>query len=121
MRDDLFNELLESVKEAGAIRRGAKAPARRTTAADLGIVDVREVRSKLKLSGPKFARLLGVSPRTLEGWEQRRRVPDGAARVLISVAAEHPAIVLETVRAMPAPASAGRGGAPKKRRLRKAS
>lgn len=121
MRDDLFQELLESVKEAGAIRRGEKTPSRRTTAAELGVVDIREVRARLKLSGPRFAQLLGISPRTLEGWEQKRRSPDGAARVLIYMASQHPEMVLQTVKSLPAAARGARGGAPKKKKLARAS
>jgi putative transcriptional regulator len=36
---------------------------------------------------------------TLRNWEQRRRVPEGPARVLLKVAERHPDAVLETVAA----------------------
>ena len=52
-------------------------------------------RRKLGLSQSKFARLLGISVRTLHHWEQGTRTPSGAARVLLRVAAAHPEIVLE--------------------------
>ena len=54
-------------------------------------------RRKLKLTQEEFSALLGVSRRTLESWEQGRRVPTGAARVLLAVAARHPRVVLEAV------------------------
>jgi putative transcriptional regulator len=54
-------------------------------------------RSKLRLSQNKFAALLGISVKTLHNWEQGRRKPSGAARVLLRVAARHPEIVLEEV------------------------
>ena len=41
--------------------------------------------------------MMGVSVRTLQNWEQGRRVPDGPARVLLQVAARHPQAVLDTV------------------------
>ena len=52
-------------------------------------------REKLGLSQNRFARLLGISVRTLHHWEQGTRIPSGAARVLLKVAAQHPEVVLE--------------------------
>lgn len=54
-----------------------------------------QTRRKLGLSQNEFARLLGISVRTLHHWEQGRRRPSGAAGVLIRIAAEHPEIVRE--------------------------
>ncbi|MEO6184562.1 MAG: helix-turn-helix domain-containing protein [Verrucomicrobiota bacterium] len=54
-----------------------------------------EIRRKLELSQMEFAHLLGISVRTLHQWEQGRRVPSGAAGVLIRIAAGHPKIVLK--------------------------
>jgi DNA-binding transcriptional regulator YiaG len=56
-------------------------------------------RTRLRLSQSKFAALLGISVKTLHNWEQGRRKPTGAARVLLRVAARHPEIVLEQVAA----------------------
>ena len=56
-------------------------------------------RSKLRLTQNQFAELLGISVKTLHNWEQGRRKPTGAARVLLRVAARHPEIVLEQVAA----------------------
>jgi|SRR5581483_1721889 DNA-binding transcriptional regulator YiaG len=52
-------------------------------------------RQKLGLSQSRFARLLGISVRTLHHWEQGTRTPSGAARVLLRVAARHPEAILE--------------------------
>jgi putative transcriptional regulator len=57
--------------------------------------EVAAVRAKLGLPQGKFAALLGISAATLRNWEQGRRRPTGAARVLLKVAALHPKIVLE--------------------------
>jgi hypothetical protein len=51
-------------------------------------------RRKLGLSQDRFACLLGISVRTLQHWEQGRRKPAGAARVLLRIAARHPEVVL---------------------------
>ena len=55
---------------------------------------VAEARAKTGLSQQDFARLLGVSPRTLQDWEQGRRQPTGAAKTLLRVAMSHPEILL---------------------------
>jgi DNA-binding transcriptional regulator YiaG len=52
-------------------------------------------REKIGLSQSRFARLLGISVRTLHHWEQGSRTPSGAARVLLRVAARHPEALLD--------------------------
>ncbi len=51
-------------------------------------------RRALGLSQAGFAQLLGVSINTPQNWEQGRREPTGAARVLLRIAASHPETVL---------------------------
>lgn len=95
MKDELFDELLESVKQGGAILRKERAPSRVFTDSD--VPDAAAVRDGYGLSQEKFAALLGISVGTLRNWEQRRRVPEGPARVLLKVAERHPDAVLDTV------------------------
>jgi len=52
-------------------------------------------RSVTGLSQPAFAKLLGVSLRTLREWEQGKKTPSGAAATLLKVAARHPEILKE--------------------------
>jgi len=52
-------------------------------------------RAATGLSQATFARLLGVSVRTLQEWEQGRKVPSGAAATLLKVAARHPEVLQE--------------------------
>ena len=47
------------------------------------------------LSQSQFAALLGVSVRTLQGWEQGRRQPTGAAKALIAIAQKNPQILID--------------------------
>ena len=47
------------------------------------------------LSQAQFARLMGVSVRTLQEWEQGRRHPSGAAQPLLAVAQRHPDVLRE--------------------------
>ena len=79
-------DLLESVRQ---MRKGQAA---RVTKVKLP--DAAEARARVGLSQQEFARLLGVSARTLQDWEQGRREPTGAARMLLRVAASHPEVLL---------------------------
>jgi putative transcriptional regulator len=94
MRKDTFNELLASIKEGGEVLHGKKKAIRTFKLDD---PDVPEIRQHLGLTQEKFALLLGVSTATLRNWEQGRRKPEGAARVLLCVAAKNPKVVLEVV------------------------
>ena len=93
MKKKLFDELLESVKQAAAIERGEMKPSRVFVVH--GKSEVTNVRARLGLSQSKFAALLGISSATLKNWEQGRREPTGAAKVLLKIAKEHPKIVLK--------------------------
>jgi putative transcriptional regulator len=52
-------------------------------------------RAATGLSQAAFAKLLGVSVRTLQEWEQGRKIPSGAAATLLKVAARHPKVLQE--------------------------
>lgn len=94
MKKELFEELLESVKEARAIIDGEKVPSRIFIYDEL---DVKSIREQFGLSQAKFAAMLGISIGTLRNWEQGRRKPQGPARVLLRVARKHPEVILDTV------------------------
>lgn len=95
MKDELFDELVTSVREGGKILRGEAKPARTFT---MESPDVKEIRKNFKLTQDEFAALLGISVKTLRNWEQGRRVPEGAARVLLQVAAKHPEVIWDVVK-----------------------
>jgi len=56
-------------------------------------IDVKAIREKIALSQSEFAKLFGLSQRTLEHWEHGRRVPSGPARAFLTVIAREPAAV----------------------------
>lgn len=60
-------------------------------------LDVGKIREKTALSQPAFARIVGVSVSTLRQWEQKRRKPEGPARVLLALVDRNPLIVIETL------------------------
>lgn len=51
------------------------------------------------LTQAQFAKLMGVSVRTLQEWEQGRRSPSGAAKTLLRVVDAHPEVLRELVAA----------------------
>jgi len=92
MKDELFQELLESVKQGAAIMKGTMQPSR---SFEFPETEVRSIRQQFGLSQDKFAHLVGISVGTLRNWEQGRRKPEGPARVLLTIAAKHPEVLLD--------------------------
>ena len=95
MKQELFEELLDSVREGGAILRGRRKPSRSFRTSE---PNVRQVRQSYRLSQARFAALMGISAGTLRNWEQGRRKPEGSARILLRIVAKHPEAVLDVVR-----------------------
>jgi putative transcriptional regulator len=91
MKKQLFEELMESVKQGSSILKGTMQSSRST---EFPTAEVRRIRETYGLSQDKFASLLGISVATLRNWEQGRRKPEGPARVLLRVVSEHPEAVL---------------------------
>jgi len=79
-------DLLTSVRQ---MRQGKAAKVTRVKLTDAAVA-----RAKVGLSQQDFALLLGVSPRTLQDWEQGRREPTGAAKTLLGVAVANPKVLL---------------------------
>ena len=85
--NDRNEELIQAAREMKANRRA------RVTQVN----DVMITRQKLGLSQAAFARMLGISPRTIQEWEQGRRNPQGAAQSLLRIAQAKPDIVREVL------------------------
>jgi putative transcriptional regulator len=67
-------------------------------------LDVRGIRAACERFGygqSTFAGVLGVSVRTLQGWEQGRRKPGGPARALLIVIAHDPTAYFNAIAAWP--------------------
>ena len=94
MKDKDFQKLVESVHQMGAIMHGEKVPHRRTARYR---TDVRGLRERIELTQSAFARMIGVSVRTLQNWEQGRREPEGPAKALLKVVERQPKAVLEAL------------------------
>jgi len=111
---DIGAELLEAVRDAKAGRWARKTTfealpdgsVRRSVLHPDGVGDTQEVlsgprwqlmaaRMQSGLSQSEFARATGVSVRTLQEWEQGRKVPSGAAQSLLKLVSRHPELLAE--------------------------
>lgn len=82
---DIGAEILSGIRE---LKRGELGRV-------INLPPIASTREAMGLSQAEFARLLGVSMRTLQEWEQGRRSPSGAARTLILIASRNPKALLE--------------------------
>ena len=94
MKPKMFEELLKSVREGGAILRGQRKPSRRFEIRSSGI---RAIRERTSLSQSEFAGLIGVSVKTLQNWEQDRRHPTGPAAALLTIIAYEPQLAVRAI------------------------
>jgi putative transcriptional regulator len=84
---NLGEELLAAAWE---IKVGKAARAHR-----IKVPEILEARMRTGQSQQKFADVLGVSTRILQGWERGRRKPSGAARSLLTIAKRRPEVLRE--------------------------
>ena len=92
-----FSKLSAGLEDAIAYHRGT----RQLTVRDvelkppppMGAKEVLAVRARLRVSQAAFARILNVSPRTVQAWESSARRPSDAALKLLSVAKKDPRVL----------------------------
>ncbi len=96
MKKELFDELVESIEEAGKIRKGLVKPSR---VFRYRPVDIKRIRKRLHVSQSQFSLMIGVSKSTLQNWEQGRREPEGPAKALLRVVDKQPEAVLQALQA----------------------
>ena len=88
MDDKLFDELMESVRDMGRHMRGEAVAG--AVVREFPDPDVKAIRERTGLSQTRFAYLIGVKPKTLQNWEQRRVRPAGPARALLRIVEVNP-------------------------------
>ena len=103
MSDEAFGELEQSLNQALAHASGEKgeweekklvAPPPPKSRSCANIV---RLRHRLNCSQSMFARLLNVSTKTVQAWEQGTRKPSDAALKLLAVAEKHPETLFDSV------------------------
>ena len=85
LKRDIWQETLDAVRSIKAGKVGHVEKVK--------VSPVVEARQQTGLSQSQFAKLLGVSIRTLQDWEQGRRKPSGAAMSLIQIAKQRPDVL----------------------------
>ncbi len=98
MEDELFKLLIQSAQETLDFVKTGKKPK--------GMVihippdsDAKLIRKNLGMSQSQFAKTFGFNLRTLQEWEQGRRVPDQSAKILLKVIAKEPQVVINAINA----------------------
>lgn len=94
MNKEMFNELLESIEQAGKIKKGQTKALRKFNIEEPDVVAIRE---KYDMTQQEFSALLGISVGTLRNWEQGRRKPQGPAKILLRIAHKRPKAILESL------------------------
>ena len=92
----LFDGLVGSLKEAKDIASGKTKASRRF---EVTALDVKVIRERIGLLQSDFARLMRVSIKTLQNWEQHRRNPTGPAAALLKIVSTAPDLALRSLHA----------------------
>jgi putative transcriptional regulator len=93
----LAKDIVNGLEEYAAYKRGEKTGIKVYTFPKVpDSVDVKAIRGKLGMTQEQFTSF-GFSLSAIRHWEAHRRTPEGSARVLLSVIARNPSVVLETI------------------------
>lgn len=99
--DETFAELMQSAEQALAYERGEDKGYRVTQVVvpkppqPMSSREIAGLRKRLNYSQSVFARVLNVSTKTVQAWEQGARVPSDAALKLLTIAKKRPEVLLE--------------------------
>ena len=85
------SKLIKSAKQALAYAQGEVSEG--FVSHVPGEVDVKSIRLGLGLTQSEFSCCFGFDVRTVQDWEQKRRMPDRSARILLRVISREPEAV----------------------------
>ena len=102
MSDEAFADLKEAMEGAVAFERGERRRDLKVTRIQaprppkaMSPKEIARIREKLNCSQAVFAMMLNISPKTVQAWEQGSREPGDAALKLLTIAKNHPEVLLE--------------------------
>jgi putative transcriptional regulator len=105
-----FDKITQGLREALSIARGDAKPARLHIPPE---IEVRHIRSKLRLSQDNFAAAFGFTLNQITAWEQGRSRPLGGVRAYLMLIEREPGTVIAMLRPQrEARKAAWRDGAP---------
>ncbi len=99
MAKEAFDNIMAGLSDALAYAQGDKSRGKERTV-EVPAVDVAAARKKLGRTQADFAHVFGVSLGTVRNGEQRRRRPEGPARVLLAMIDTDPEAVLRTLHGL---------------------
>jgi putative transcriptional regulator len=98
-KDTEFGDgLLEGLREALAWKKG-EAALETVNIDPMPAARIKEIRKRVAKSTQEFERRFGIPASTMNNWEQGRRKPDPAGRLLLKVIEEAPDTVERVARA----------------------
>ncbi|WP_313686475.1 NadS family protein [Pantoea sp.] len=92
MEKELFEGLVESIRQMNAIEKGEMEPAR---VHRHHVPNVKSLREASGLRQDEFAEVVGVSASLVQSWEQDRRIPSGSSLKILLMLERNPAIINE--------------------------
>lgn len=95
MRKDHFDKLLAGMEDALAYAQGDTS---RGVTHVVTQIDVAAIRKKTGLSQGKFAEKFGFAKSAVQQWEQKRRIPERSAKLLLRIIETNPSVVEEAAR-----------------------
>lgn len=95
-RDGDFDGIVAGLENALVIQEGLADPSTYRIHAP-SKMDVKAIRAAQGLTQVQFAQRYGFSASAVRDWEQNRRQPEAAARVLLKVIEKRPDAVLEAL------------------------
>ncbi|HEX4113995.1 MAG TPA: type II toxin-antitoxin system MqsA family antitoxin [Stellaceae bacterium] len=93
MSKKAYDKIMAGLEDALAYAKGDKTRGVEHIVRVPAKIDVRAIRRKFGLSQQKFADRFGFDARALQDWEQGRRRPDRATRILFRVIERAPEVV----------------------------
>lgn len=92
-------DTVASIEDAIAFMQGDKSRGV-ATLVTIPSIDVKSVRKKTGMTQKQFCEVFAIKSGTLQDWEQKRKIPSGAARILLALIDQHPATVKKTLRSL---------------------
>lgn len=94
---NVYDSIMQGLTEAVAYTKG-ELSARTSTIyiaplPNINSVDVRKLRAELSMTQMVFARVMGVSVKTVEAWENGRNKPNGPATRLMCLLKDDPQLL----------------------------
>ncbi len=92
-------DVMQALQEYREYKAGTRELKRRVINAPPApaAINVVQIRQRVGLSQSDFATRYGFRKRTIQEWEQKRRTPEGAARILLLLIAARPEVVEEVL------------------------